>query len=218
MGYTTLTDIEGELLLSAGSLNSTSSPTDTQVYGWIAQAEDKINSKTGNIYGNILSSNNILDWEGNDRLLRVEPFTSITTLEYNVNGAGVAASWVTKTEDTDYKAYGEEGEIRFISQNFAPTAGYNKFRLTYFEGQSKVPARVKEIAAKLAANRVVSATVANQASEQSGGSVQVGTIKIEDPTAFSVSAYKSRAQEAKDFFMDDIGSFKAHRVSRAYDL
>jgi len=218
MAYATITDIEGELLLSAGSINSTSLPSTNQVYSWIAQAEDRIDTKTGNQYKQTLETNKIYDWEGNDDLLRIDPFVSITTLEYNVATIDTTPSWVTKTENTDFYTYPEEGEVRFATTNFNPASGHRKFRLTYLKGQSQTPPIVKEIAAKIVANRVVSATVNNQATEQSGGSVQVGTIKIEDPTAFSVSAFKQRDSEIKAFFNEDMGVFKTYRIARAYDL
>ena len=218
MAYTDLTSIEQELRVSAGSINSTTSPTDTKVYDWIAQAEDKINTKTGNIYGQVLVSDKIYDWEGNSNILRIPPFTTISSLSYSSENAGSTPVWTVKTEDTDFYAYGEEGEVEFISGNFSPLIGKKRFKLTFFKGASKVPARVKQACAQIVANRVVSATVANQAAEQSGGSVQVGTIKIEDPTAFSVGAYKQREAEVKAFIDEDIGTFKALRVDRAYDL
>lgn len=216
MVYTDLDGVEAELKLASGAINSTTSPTDTQVYTWISQAEDKINSMTGNLYGQELASSQVFDWENNDSILRVEPYTSITSLHYNASSAGLTPSWVEKTEDTDFYTYGEEGEVEFITSAFAPLTGKKRFMLTYTKGATKVPGRVKMIAAMIAANKVVSATTANQAAEQSGGSVQVGTIKIDDPTSFSLGAFRSREAEVKSFFEDSIGTFKAHRITREY--
>ena len=218
MSYTDLESIEQELRVSAGSINSTTSPTDAKVYDWIAQAVDKINTKTGNIYSQQLVSSQVLDWKDNDNILRIPPFTTITSLEYNDQAAGDTPIWTAKTEDTDFYTYPQNGEIEFISSNFSPLSGKKRFRLTYFKGQSKVPNRIKQLATMIVANRVVSATVANQAAEQSGGSVQVGTIKIEDPTAFSVGAYKARDMEVKAFMDEDIGTFKSFRIDREYDV
>ena len=218
MGYTTIDLMEAELKLSSGSINSTSAPTDTQVYSWIAQAEDKINDKTGNLYSQELVSSQVLDWEGNDNLIRLPKFVSISELRYNDQNAGETESWTTKTENTDFYAHGDSGEVEIITTKFSPLTGRRRFMITYFKGSSKVPNRIKQLATEIVANRVVSATLNNQAAEQSGGSVQVGTIKIEDPTAFSVSAYRAREASIKDFFDNDIGTFRAFRIDRAYDL
>lgn len=216
MSYTDIGMIEAELRLTSGSINSTTSPSDDQVYSWIAQAEDVINSRTGNLYSQELVSSQVLDWENNDGILRVSPFVSISSLYYNDQSAGETPVWTLKTEDTDFYTYKDEGEIEFITSNFAPLSGKKRFMITYTKGASKVPARVKQVAAMIVANRVVSATTANQASEQSGGSVQVGTTRIDDPTAFSLSAFRSRDNEVKSFFDENIGTFKAYRISREY--
>ena len=218
MAYSSISLIEAELLLSSGSLSSSSVPTSTIVSSWLEEADSLINDKTGNVYASTAETSVEFDWEGNDNILRVDPFSAVTSLWYSSEAKGETPDWTLKTVNEDYFIHGEQGEIEINYNKFLPIKGKRRFMLSYTTGQATVPAKVRTIATKITANRIVSATVANQASEQSGGSVQVGTIKIEDPTAFSVSAYKSRALEVKDFFLNDLGTFKAHRVSRAYDL
>jgi hypothetical protein len=218
MSYTTIDLIEAELNLTSGTLTASSTPSSTDVTSWITEAESIINLQTGNVYSSTLESSVVFDWENNgDYILRVDPFISITSLEYSEEAAGDTPVWVAKTEDTDFYAYEEEGEIEFITGNFTPIAGKRRFRLTYTTGTSSVPANVQRAATMMVANRLVGAVTANQAYEQSGGSVQVGTIKIDDPSAFSLNAYRAREEMTRQFIKDSVGTFKAYRIARAYD-
>lgn len=218
MAYTTIDLIEAELKLTAGSINASSLPSSTIVASWVEDAESQVNVATGNLYSSTLESSVVFDWDNvGDYILRVTPFISITSLEYSEEAAGDAPVWTAKTEDTDFYTYPEEGEIEFITGNFSPISGKKRFRLTYTTGASSVPANVRQATTMLVANRMVSVVAANQAYEQSGGSVQVGTIKIEDPSAFSLNAYRSREELVKQFLKDSVGTFKAYRISRVYD-
>lgn len=218
MAYSTIANIEAELKLATGTFTATSLPTSDDVTSWITEADSFIDLKTGNLYSSELVSSQILDWEGNDDIVRLPKFISVTEFRYNDQNAGETPSWTTKTEDTDFYTYPSNGEIEIIPTKFSPLTGKKRFMITYTKGYSSVPEYIKTASKKLAANRVVSATVNNQAAEQSGGSVQVGTIKIEDPTAFSVSAYKNREAEVRDILDKYIGSLKVYRIDRAYDL
>lgn len=218
MSYTTLNLIEAELKLTAGSINASSLPSSTIVTSWIEDAESQVNVSTGNLYSSTLVSSEVFDWDNiGDGLLRIPPYISITSLEYNEEAAGDTPVWTAKTENTDFYTYPEEGEIEFISGNFAPVSGKKRFRLTYVKGASSVPANIRQATTMLVANRLVSAVTANQAYEQSGGSVQVGTIKIEDPSAFSLNAYRNREELVKQFLKDSVGTFKSYRITRVYD-
>jgi len=218
MSYSSITLVEQELNLTAGSINSSSLPSSTAVSNWLTEADNQVDLMTGNVYSSSLESSVEFDWESNDNLLRVKPFSSVNSLWYSSEAAGETPSWTLKTENTDYYTHGEEGEIEFEYAKFKPVTGKRRFMLTYTTGASSVPASIQSATTKIVANRVVSAVVANQATEQSGGSVQVGTIKIEDPTAFSITAYKARQLEANDYLKSVIGTFKTYRIARAYDL
>lgn len=216
MAFTEISMIEGELNLSTGSINSTTNPSETQVYDWIDQAQDIISRKTGINYGKTLNSNKIFDWENNDGILYLEPFTSITALYYNVSSDETSPSWVEKTEDIHFITYPSYGHVEFLKSQFNPSGGKRKFKITYTTGVTKVPQIIKAIASKIVANNIVSATINNQVYEGSGGSVKVGIISINDPSSFSISAFRSRQQEINDFFKNYIGTIKAHRIDREY--
>ena len=218
MAYTNIDLIEAELNLTSGSLTASSTPSSTDVTSWISEAESIINLQTGNVYGSTLESSVVFDWDNvGDYIFRVKPFVSITSLEYSEEVAGTTPVWTAKTEDTDFYTYKEEGEIEFITGNFVPVSGKKRFRLSYTVGTDSVPANVQRAATMMTANRLVGAVTANQAYEQSGGSVQVGTIKIDDPSSFSLNAYRAREDMVRQFMKEGVGTFKAYRINRVYD-
>lgn len=205
--------------LGGESITTSTTPSTDDVEQWIKEAEDEIDSRTGLTFKPEGFEDLILDYEKNDDIIRL-PFeiVSITTLYYNSESAGETPSWTLKTKDTDYYVYSEEGEIEIIPSKFNALRGKNRFKITGVKGKTVVPNIIKRLATLMVANRFVETVVQSQAYSNSGGDVQVGTIKVGNPSSFSVSAVNSRKSEIDDLFTKAIGDFRTFRITRAYDL
>ena len=217
MSYTDYKKVSSQL--GGTTLTHTSTPNIADVNEWISEAEAEINERTGFIYSQVTFTDNIYDWEGNDDILRL-PFeiVSISSLSYNDQYAGETPSWTTKTADEDYFVYGESSEIEFNNRKFKPLSGKKRFKVSGVKGKSEVPTIIQRLCTLMVANRVVETVVQNQAFANSGGDVQVGTIKVGNPSSFSISSVESRNREIERLFDKVVGDFKSYRIIRAYDI
>lgn len=217
MSYTTNSKVSSQL--GGITIDANSVPSSDDITGWITEAEAEIDSRTGMSYSQSAFTDKIYDWEGNDNILRF-PFemVSVSSLSYNKEAAGETPVWTVKTIDEDFFVYGDSGEVEFNLRKFSPLAGRKRFKVTGLQGKSEVPVIIQRLCTLMVANRTVETIVQNQAFANSGGDVQVGTIKVGNPSSFSVSAVKSAKAEIDDIFGKVIGEFRAFRVTRAYDL
>lgn len=218
MAYTTITKVAAQV--GGITIDGSSTPSTTDVDVWIAEAEDEINTRTGLNFNTFTVTNELYDWKNLDNILRLKsfPILSITTLEFNDQNAGVTPSYVTKTEDTDFYTYPSEAEVEFIPNTFNPKDGKRRFRLTYEAGFAAVPGTVERLATLITATRFVEASINNDGFQSKGGAVQIGTIKVDSPTTFSVSSYQSMKSEIETLYEKVIGDFKAFVITREYDL
>jgi hypothetical protein len=217
MSYTDINKVKAQL--GGQEITYTSVPSIGDVTEWISEASGEVDSRTGLSFGSEAFSDEIYDWEGNDDILRL-PFeiVTISSLYYNAESAGETPVWVLKTVDEDFFVYGDSCEVEFNLRKFKPLAGKNRFKLSGTKGKSTVPPIVQRITTLLVANRFVESVIQQQAFANSGGDVQVGTIKVGNPSSFSVSAVKNNSMEIERLFDKVVGSFKAFRITRAYDL
>jgi len=215
MTYTTIEYVSAQL--GGIDINSSSTPSSSDITTWIGEAESEINIRTGNLYSSTLVSSTVYDWENNDNILRVDGnILSVSEFQYSASAAGTAPSWVAKTEDTDFYVYGEHGEIEFIPSNFKPLEGKKRFNVSYIKGSNTVPGLIQRLATLLVAQRVVQTVVQNQAYANSGGEVQVGTIKVGNPSAFSTNSYSAMGSEVDALFEKVVGQNRIHRIERVY--
>jgi len=216
--YTDASLVKAQLSL-AEDISSSTTPSLNDVNNWIEEASAEVDARTGLSFGNELFIDKVFDWEGNDNLLRL-PFeiVSVSSLYYNGEAAGEAPVWVPKIVDSDFFVYGDSGEIEFNLSKFKPLPGRKRFKVSGVKGKSSVPVIIQRLTTLLVANRFIESVIANQAFSNSGGDVQVGTIKVGNPSTFSVSAVNSNVAEINRLFDKVIGSFKAYRISREYDL
>lgn len=216
--YTDASDVSDEL--QGYAIDSTSTPSSTVVEGWITEAEAEINDRTHNVYTSTTVSSEIYDWDNvGDGIFRLSysPIISVTTLEYNSSGFGDTPTWSTKTEGdaADFIVYEEQGEIEFVTKNFSPSSGTNRFRMTFNYGTSSVPLTVKTLATKIVARRVVGAIINNQGTE-GGGTVKVGTIEVTEPAAFTMNLFDKLGTEIEDLYSKVLGTFQTFRNKRVY--
>jgi len=216
MSYTTVELVAAQL---GTSIDASSTPSSSDVSTWIEEADAEIDARTGLTFEPEVFSNEIYDWEGNDNLIRVSSeLVSVSTLEYNNQNAGETPVWTSKTEDVDFFLYGDSGEIEINTKKFSPIPGHKRFKLSGTKGKASVPKEIQRLATLTVGNRVVETVVQNQAYANSGGDVQVGTIKVGNPSAFSISGVNAAKSEIENLYTKVIGDFRAFRVTRAYDL
>ena len=215
MSYTTPELIRQEIRAENPFSESTYPNLDT-VNEWITQAESEIDMRTGNSYSQTSVTDKVFDWEGFDNILRTEDVMSSVVLSYNDQAAGETPSWTLKTEDIDYYVYGDVGEVEFVPSKFKPLSGKKRFKLSYTKGSSSVPAVIERLCTLMVSQRVVQSVIQEQAYSNSGGEVQVGTIKVGNPSNFSVEGFKKNNEEIERLFRLVVGDRKFNRISRAY--
>ena len=96
-------------------------------------------------------SNELLDFCYPWISLRHYPVISVSKVEYNSSGYGLAASWVTIVEP-DYMVKLPEGLVMLV--NKTPAVIENSVRVSYTAGYSAVPSAIKQVAIQLCCNAV----------------------------------------------------------------
>jgi len=221
--YTTATNVEAELR-AENAFSSSTTPTLSQVNNWIEEESRVVELRTNTIWGSTLASSTYFDYDGADIFMFPQtPINSITKLEYNVNANGLTPSWVTLEEgfDKNYLLYSDEGEVEFINgQNstykIKPKAGKKRLRISYSYGYATTPLQIQKITTKQVALRVASTLLASQANTE-GGSIQVGTIRVADPSNYGVTWFNSQRSDIDNIYKDIGQELKVFRLSRRYD-
>jgi hypothetical protein len=221
--YTTASLVEAEIRADA-AFSSSTTPTLSSVNNWINEESALINLMTHEIYSSTTVSSTYVDYDGSG-ILRFPhaPLISITSIEYNVYGEGLASSWVALTEgiDKNYISYLDEGEACFVSGvnvtvNVLPRAGKQRLRLSYVYGYNTVPTEIQRLCTLMVAKRVIMSLINSQANSE-GGEIQVGTIRVADPSNFSPNYVKAMTEEIRQAQMDMGSKLKTYRIPRVYD-
>jgi len=214
--------------LIAAELNSTTHFTDNTipdlvtVYNWIDEAMAEIDILSAMTYGSTVESSVYVDYDGSGMLRLPDAPILNLALRYNQNQQSEAASWVDLEEGygKNYIFYPKEGEIEFINGNLAtnlvvPIKGRKKFCITYTHGYQKIPLEIQRLCTLMIAKRSITSLVNYQANSE-GGTIQVGTIMISDPTNYSVNYVRDMNTQITDL-TDKIGlGFTVFRYTRDY--
>jgi hypothetical protein len=199
-------------------------PSDDAVERWIQEESRIIDIRTGQVFSSTVVSSSYLDYDGGD-VFRFphSPLISLTKLEYNKNHISIEPEWLLLEEGfgKNFLLYADNGELEFINGNNAlnvvkPVNGSKRFRASYVYGYSSVPLEIQRLATLLVAKRVIMSLASSQSNTE-GGSIQVGTIRVSDPSNFSVNYLKGLNQEISDLFGSIGQGFKVFRLDRVYD-
>lgn len=221
--YTTAALVQYEVRASAAFSSSTTPSLET-VNNWIDEESALLESMTDEVFSSVAATNILIDYDGCG-ILRVPiiPLISVQTLQYNENSHNEAASWVTLQEGNgyNYSVYADEGELEFISGTLAtnkitPRAGKKRFKLSYTYGYSPVPSEIQRLVTLMVAKRVINSLISSQANSE-GGDIQVGTIRVSDPSSFSVNYIKSLNNEIETSLANIGRKFKTFRLNRVYN-
>lgn len=220
--YTTLENIQSELRLSTAFDNNTS-PSSQDIDRWIQEESKIIELRTGQIFGSTAETSTLYDYDGSG-IFRFPhtPIISISNFEYNVYGPNLTSSWIPLTEgDThDYLLYTDEGEAEFINganstYKIRPLGGKKKFRITYTYGYKVTPLDIQKLATMMVAKRVILSLI-NSQSNTEGGDIQVGTIRVSDPSNYSINYIKSLNEEIESAFKNVGQGLNTFRGTRVY--
>jgi len=176
-GYTNEDLIEAEI---GTNITSSTTPSSLQVSEWIREAEDEIDEKTGTTFSSGTVTNSIQSYDEHTELLvdraelgysgvflldengkKVAPIISITSLYRNVSSDDATDSWSLLTENTgtggDFILDKLTGMVTFVSN--APYLRKRAIKWTGAVGNANVSPRVKKLATKLVAQRVLQSKV-----------------------------------------------------------
>jgi hypothetical protein len=199
-------------------------PSDDDVERWIQEESRIVDIRTGQVFSSTVVSSSLLDYDGGD-VFRFphSPLISLTSLEYNKNHISVEPEWLLLEGGfgKNYLLYEDVGEVEFINGNNAlnivvPREGKKRFRASYVYGYAVVPLEIQRLTTLLVAKRVIMSLASSQSNTE-GGSIQVGTIRVSDPSNFSVNYLKSLNQEVSDLFGSIGQGLKVFRFDRVYD-
>ena len=210
--YTDDTAVASELR-TTDLFASTTIPSLEDVSEWIGQYSDYIDGLANKSFI-ATDYTQYFDFDGSTELyLKNTPVNSITSIRYNTAKLGATEVWVDKVEGTDFIHYPEKGFIKIITSNWTTLAsGFRNIEVVYNAGYTVVPGRIKLLATKMVASKVLS-TLLNENVEgrNDGGSISVGDIKIVEPGAYGVNSYKNLNQDIKDMEDDLVNGYRVYR-------
>jgi hypothetical protein len=220
--YTTLSLVQAEIRADT-AFSSSTTPTADQVTTWIEEASKEVELRTNQLFASTVVTSQYFDYDG-DEIFRFPqvPLLSIETFRYNINDNAQTPSWVTLQEGLGYNylLYLEEAEAEFISganatNKVTPLSGKKKFCIDYTYGYASTPLEVQRLTTLMVAKRVIYSLVNSQANVE-GGDIQVGTIRVSDPSNYSLGYVKSISSEVDDLFNKLGLQFKNYRIMRSY--
>lgn len=211
--YTTLSLVQAELRTTT-DFSSSTLPTKSDVSNWIVEESGDIDRLGGRVYS-IAPYTETFDYNGTDVLvLKNAPVTSVTSVLYSTSALGTDTYSLsdTKTEDTDYTVYLDEGEIEFLS-NWSPAEGRKRIKVNYLAGYSQVPTYIQKLATKKVTKRVLDTLLNKDVNEKkSGKSISVGSISIVKPADFGVSQYKVLSSEIAELEKEILDGSSLYRI------
>lgn len=222
--YCTTEMVEAELRLET-EFDVDTYPSLESVERWITEESRIVELKCGSVFGSTLASSSLFDYDGSDVFrLPFSPLISVGKVEYNKNSNTASSDdWVELEEGNgkNYLVYLDEGEIEFINGNNAtnkitPKSGKKRLRITFTYGNVSTPLEIQRLVTLLVSKRVIMSLASSQSNTE-GGSIQVGTIRVSDPSNYSVNYLKSLNDEVKDLLGSIGQGFKVYRPMRVYD-
>jgi len=221
--YTTASLVEAEIRADT-AFSSSTTPTLSSVNSWITEESKIIELRSGQVFGSTAVTSTLYDYDGSG-IFRFPktPIISVTNFEYNVYSPNLTSSWISLEEGVgkNYLLYSDEGEAEFIGGTTAthkvwPVAGRQRFRLTYTHGYTTTPAEIQKLATLMVAKRVIMSLINNQGNTE-GGDIQVGTIRVSDPSNYSISFIKSINNEIDTLFSQIGQGLNTFRMTRTYE-
>jgi hypothetical protein len=221
--YTTPTLVEGELRLTS-QFSSSTFPSLLTVRQWIEEESKIVELETGQLFSSTVVSSEYLDYDGNG-VLRLQniPILSLTSVQYNIYSTGMVPSWVSLTEgfDKEFISDTELGEIEFIpgvnrTVKMTPTSGRKKFCVSYIHGFSTPPLEIQKLCTLQVTKRILMSLTSSQANTE-GGEIQIGTIRITDPSNYSIGYLKSLNEEIKSLIQSIGQGWQNYRLNRVYE-
>jgi len=212
--YTTAALVMAELSTSV-AFGTGTVPTADQIATWIAEESDTIDQLSGRIYTNTAYTDTI-DYQGEETIaLSHAPVLTVTSVLYSTSALGTSTYALsdTKTADTDYTVYLDEGEL-VILPNWAPTDGRKRIQVNYTAGYSTTPLPIQKLATKKVAKRTVDTIMEKSVKEQtSGKSISVGSVSVVKAADFGVSQYTTLKSDINELENQLINGTSVYRLA-----
>ncbi|HEY9702082.1 MAG TPA: hypothetical protein V6C58_06535 [Allocoleopsis sp.] len=216
MAYTTLGLVQAEIRADT-AFSSSTIPTASQVETWIDEVGRELEIISGNVFASTAVSSQYLDYDG-DTIIRLPhyPIISVQKVEYNKNGNSLATDFEEWTEGfgNDFLLYSDEGELELIGS--AKTPGKKRLRVSYTYGYTSTPLEVQRLATLMAAKRVIM-SLQNSQGNSEGGDVQIGTIRVSEPSNYSANYIRNLDMELNTQIENLVSKYKTFRINRMYD-
>jgi len=233
-GYTTKELVEAML---ATTIDTTTSPTTSQIEQWIEEAESEIDVRTKTSFTPVTVTDEIYDLDKNNLYsrpydypstfngsygvgfypevrmrLNKKPLISVTSMYTNSASPIEADVWTEITEQVglggDFRLSLPLSEVIFI-QNI-PTMKPRAVKTTYIYGHSSIPYDVQRLATLLVAKNVVISKMSNS-QFSSTDSITVEGISITKGTGQSVQYTNGMTNEINELYRT-IGEFNSELV------
>jgi hypothetical protein len=187
--YITVQEVADKLRTTFGTSTEI---TEDVVEGWIEDAQDYIDELAGRSWQGVVAvEEELYDYDSTGVIVVKRPgLVSVQSVQYTPDSG---ATWTTISPSA-YVVYSDYDTIELrpsLTTGEYPVIPYGqqKLRLSYTYGSSVVPPRIKRLAEDMVVMDAVQSLVSSSANTQ-GGTVQVGPIRVSDPSAFSLNALK----------------------------
>lgn len=209
--YTGIDNVSAEL--GGVAINSSTSPSATEVTEWIREAGSEIERLTGRVWAETAISSTVWeyrDYDGSGKVrLKNAPIISVEKAQFTTDGLGQSSTtWTDLTEgrtnSADFVIYKDEGVLKLHNNAVGkfPVTGFESVRVAYTHGYKQIPAYIQHLCTLMVAQRFIMA-VANNTAQEGGGSVSVGTISVSDPNNY-VHAHLGRVNTEVDRLLEKV--------------
>jgi len=138
---------------------------DSYVQEILKRADEYLTNSTGRIFATTSTTEyiDVEDRAQNEYFLTHWPVITISSMQVNTKNVGDAPSWSSSTQGlgNDFIANADDlkvGRFRWID-NFPPSKGVDRLKVTYVHGYTETPEMVKELATLLATRMMIQSTM-----------------------------------------------------------
>lgn len=209
MAYTNVANISAYLRTT---IDSSTTPSQTQVEQWIAEADNEIDRITKSTYETTTVTDEIIPTNSYNSSISNQSFDdtgaynqpapsdkigigkknvlTLTAVAYNTAADGETPVWEDLTIGHGSDCVLDGDNIKILKQGLIILRRHTGLKISYTYGADSVPAFVAGLATKMTALSYMNSGLSNEVSG-GGGSIRVGDIQITEPGAFSQAFIKS---------------------------
>ena len=196
--HTTPKKVE-EYLNTSCSFTTETNPSISAVNGWIQDISSELNELTEHKYSSA-SQVDILNYEGQKFLLTSRAPISNVTVSVNTAMFGQEPVWVELDLYINYLLDEAKGKIiinDITQRGFSD--GLQKFKVEYTAGVESTPYWLRNLATRMVAKQVLSATLNNRVvNSEDASQIRIGQVSVIKPSDFGTANYDRLIQSIED--------------------